>query len=74
MDFKTIPLAAQPAYTWLWNSTITREGIHQQIDEMHRAGIRAFYVLAEPSNFRPTLRRTHLAPAYMSDEYLDMVS
>lgn len=73
MDFKTIPLTAQPAYTWLWNSTITREGIHQQIDEMHQAGIRAFYALGEPENFRPQRRRTHLAPEYLSNEYIDLV-
>ena len=73
MDFIKIPPHCQVAYTWLWNTEITREGIHRQLDEMYDAGVRAFYVLAEPSNFRPTLRRTHLAPAYMSDEYLDLV-
>ena len=73
MDFIKIPPHCQVAYTWLWNTEITREGIHRQLDEMYDAGVRAFYVLAEPSNFRPTLRRTHLSPAYMSDEYLDLV-
>ncbi|MBO5897881.1 MAG: hypothetical protein J6R04_02605 [Clostridia bacterium] len=73
MDFLNIPLHCQVAYTWLWNTDITREGIHRQIDEMYDAGIRAFYVLGEPENFRPTVRRTHLTPEYMSDEYLDLV-
>lgn len=73
MDFKNIPAAAHPAYTWLWNTHITREGIRRQIDEMYDAGIRAFYILGEPENFRPQRRRTHLAPEYLSDEYIDLV-
>ncbi|MBQ6697818.1 MAG: hypothetical protein IJN09_02115, partial [Oscillospiraceae bacterium] len=73
MNFKDIPVKSQPAYTWLWNSTITREGIKKQIDEMYGNGIRAFYVLGEPENFRPGVRNTHLSPEYLSDEYLQLV-
>ncbi len=73
MDFKNIPITAYPAYTWLWNSTITKEGIKQQIDEMYASGIRAFYALGEPENFRPNRRRTHLSPEYLSEEYLDLL-
>ena len=53
MEFKNIPNTAQPVYTWLWNSTITREGIDWRIDEMERMGIKAFYVLSEPDNWFP---------------------
>lgn len=73
MDFKNIPLSAQPAYTWLWNTAVTEDGIKQRIDEMYNLGIRAFYVLGEPENFRPTIRRTHLSPEYLSDEYIELV-
>ncbi|MBE6689540.1 MAG: hypothetical protein E7588_09775 [Ruminococcaceae bacterium] len=73
MDFKNIPVRYHPAYTWLWNSTATKEETARQIDEMYQNGIRAFYVLGEPQNFRPNLRRTFLKPDYMSSEYLDMV-
>lgn len=73
MDFKNIPVSAQPAYTWLWNSTITKEGIKQQIDEMYECGIRAFYALGEPEYFRPHSRRTYLSPEYLSDEYIELV-
>ena len=73
MDFKNIPVEYQPAYTWLWNSTITKEEVKRQIDEMYDAGIRAFYVLGEPENFRPTKRRTHLSPEYLSEEYLELL-
>lgn len=63
----------QPAYTWLWNSTITKEGIKKQIDEMYDSGIRAFYVLGEPEYFRPKTRKTHLFPEYLSKEYLELL-
>ncbi len=73
MDFKNISTQYHPAYTWLWNTTATKETIEAQIDEMYDAGIRAFYVLGEPENFRPTTRRTHLQPEYLSDEYIELV-
>ena len=73
MDFKNIPVTYYPAFTWLWNTTVTDEETKRQIDEMYDAGIRAFYALGEPVNFRPTRRRTFLSPEYMSDEYLDRV-
>lgn len=73
MDFKSIPSEAYPAYTWLWNGRVTREGIKREIEEMYASGIRAFYILGEPENFCPHARRTHLEPEYMSDEFLDLV-
>lgn len=73
MDFKNVPVIMHPAYTWLWNTKVTKEGIKNQIDEMFESGIRAFYVLGEPENFLPNRRRTHLSPEYLSDEYLDLL-
>lgn len=73
MDFKSIAPHARPVYTWFWNTEITRDGIKRQIDEMYESGIRGFYVLGEPESFRPTVRRTHLSPEYLSDEYLDLL-
>ena len=74
MEIKNIPSQFHPAYTWLWNTTITKEGIRSQLQEMHDSGIRAFYVIGEPENFRPKTRRTHLSPEYLSDEYLELLS
>ena len=73
MDFRFVPSEFHPAYTWLWNTTVTREEIKRQIDEMYESGIRAFYVLGEPKEFRPTRRRTFLQPEYLSEDYLDLV-
>ena len=73
MDFKNIPVFCHPAYTWAWNTAITREGIRQQIDEMYESGIRSFYVIAMPKNFRPENGCTPLSPEYLSQEYLDLL-
>lgn len=73
MNFKDIPVTSQPVYTWLWNGKITEKEIERQIDEMYDSGIRAFDILGEPENFRPTLRRTHLSPEYLSEEYFHLV-
>ncbi len=53
--FREISVEYEPVYCWLWNSTVTKDGIRSRIDEMLRAGIKAFYVLGEPKNFRLTL-------------------
>lgn len=73
MDFKNIKKSARPVYTWFWNSTITKEGIKAEIEEMYESGIRGFYVLGEPEYFRPLTRATHLSPEYLSEEYLDLL-
>ena len=73
MDLKTVPESVCPAYAWLWNDTITREGIEREIDEMEKNGIRAFYVIGEPDNWFPDGRATHLSPPYLSDEYIDLL-
>ncbi len=71
--FQNIEARFYPAYAWLWNTTVTKEGIKEQIDDMYSRGIRAFYVIGEPENFRPLSRKTALSPKYLSDEYLAML-
>ena len=73
MDFKEVPKNVRPAYAWFWNSNITKEGIDARIDEMIECGIGAFYVIAEPDNWFPDCRATHLYPKYLSDEYIDLL-
>ncbi len=74
MSYITPRITHEPVYTWLWNGTVTTDGIRIRIDEMADAGIRAFYIIAEPRNFRPTARATSLAPAYLSEEYLHLLA
>jgi len=73
MDFKKIPVSCHPPYTWLWNDTVDDNETARRIDRMYDCGIRAYYALGEPEQFRPNLRRTYLKPEYLSREYLDRV-
>ncbi len=65
-------IADAPVYIWVWNDLCTRERIDTQLSEMQRLGIRAFYILPEPKEFRPHSMPTHLAPGYLSEEYFDL--
>ena len=59
-----------PVYIWVWNSPCTKEIIDEQLSEMERLGIRAFYILPEPKEFRPNSMPTDLTPGYMTEEFL----
>ncbi len=61
-----------PVYVWVWNDICTREIIDVQLAEMHNLGIRAFYILPEPKNFRPDSMPTNLTPDYLSEEYFEL--
>ena len=61
-----------PVYIWVWNDICTREIIDTQLAEMQRLGIRAFYILPEPKEFRPNSMPTNLEPEYLSDEYAEL--
>ena len=58
-----------PVYIWVWNDICTREIIDEQLAEMQRLGIRAFYILPEPKEFRPDSMPTNLSPEYLSDKF-----
>ena len=61
-----------PVYIWVWNDVCTREIIDEQLSEMQRLGIRSFYILPEPEEFRPGSMPTFLSPGYLSDEYFEL--
>lgn len=61
-----------PVYVWVWNDICTKEIIDNQLAEMQRIGIRAFYILPEPQNFRPDSMPTGLTPEYLSEEYFEL--
>ncbi|MBR4858377.1 MAG: beta galactosidase jelly roll domain-containing protein [Clostridia bacterium] len=62
-------VSCAPVYIWVWNDICTREIIDEQLGEMQRLGIRAFYILPEPKDFRPDSMPTSLSPDYLSEEY-----
>ncbi len=70
--FLSPDLACAPVYVWVWNDVCTRKTIDTQLDEMQRLGIRAFYILPEPKEFRPGSMPTSLSPDYLSDEYFEL--
>ena len=71
-SFISPDVACAPVYVWVWNDVCTRETIDIQLGEMQRLGIRAFYILPEPKEFRPDSMPTSLSPDYLSAEYLEL--
>ena len=67
--FLSPPLGYAPVYTWLWNDAITAEETEKQLNEMHDLGIKRFYVLPMPKDFRPDSQPSRLEPDYLSDEF-----
>ena len=72
--FQSPSLRYAPLYAWVWNYICTKERIDAQLDEMKRLGIRAFYIIPEPREFRPTSMPTELTPDYLGEEFFEMVS
>ncbi len=68
-SFQAPDASCAPVYIWVWNDVCTKEIIDTQLHEMQNLGIRAFYILPEPKNFRPDSMPTNLMPDYLSDEF-----
>lgn len=71
-SFARPDVSCAPIYIWTWNDVCTREVIDSQIMEMQRLGIRAFYILPEPKEFRPDSMPTNMSPDYLSAEYFEL--
>jgi len=63
-------ISCAPIYAWVWNTACTVEIIDEQLAEMQRLGIKAFYILPEPKEFRPHTIPTNMSPDYLTPEYL----
>ncbi len=61
-----------PIYIWVRNDICTIEIIDSQLAEMMRLGIRAFYILLEPKEFRPDSMPTNLELAYHTPQYFEL--
>lgn len=61
-----------PVYVWVWNDICTCEIIDAQLEEMQRLGIRAFYILPEPKDFRPDSMPTNLTPDYLTPDFFEL--
>ena len=71
-NFISPDVLCAPVYIWVWNDVCTREIIDTQLAEMQNLGIRAFYILPEPKEFRPDSMPTNLEPDYLSAEYFEL--
>ena len=71
-SFISPDISHSPVYVWVWNDLCTHEIIDEQLREMQNLGIRAFYILPEPKNFRPDSMPTNLTPDYLSDEFFEL--
>lgn len=71
-SFITPDISCAPVYIWVWNDVCTKEVIDTQLNEMQNLGIRAFYILPEPKDFRPDSMPTKLSPEYLTDEYFEL--
>lgn len=71
-SFISPDVSSAPVYIWVWNDVCTREIIDTQLAEMLSLGIRAFYILPEPKEFRPDSMPTNLTPDYLSEEYFEL--
>ncbi|MBR3300885.1 MAG: hypothetical protein IKI68_05300, partial [Clostridia bacterium] len=60
-----------PVHFWVWNGKCSHEETDRQLDEMFRLGVRAFYIVPEPKDFRPNSMPTDLEPDYLTDEYFE---
>ena len=71
-NFSSPEVSYAPVYVWVWNDICTREIIDAELLEMKNLGIRAFYILPEPTEFRPDSMPTNLTPDYLSSEYFEL--
>ncbi len=71
-SFISPDISSSPVYVWVWNDICTTKIIDEQLAEMQNLGIRAFYILPEPKNFRPDSMPTNLTPDYLSDEFFNL--
>ncbi|MBQ7122787.1 MAG: hypothetical protein IJO03_11055 [Clostridia bacterium] len=71
-SFISPDISCAPVYVWVWNDASSFEIIDSQLAEMQDLGIRAFYILPEPKNFRPDSMPTNLTPDYLSPEFFEL--
>lgn len=62
-----------PIYAWVWNGAVTKEETEKQLMEFQRLGIRRFYVIPEPKQFRPAIMPTELEPDYLTEPYFEEI-
>ncbi|MBQ8250202.1 MAG: hypothetical protein IJY93_10060 [Clostridia bacterium] len=70
-DFTSPPQINAPIYAWFWNAPVSHEETDRQLEEMKRLGIKFFYIVPEPKNFRPITIPTLLEPDYLTPSFFE---
>ena len=71
-SFVSPDVSYAPVYVWVWNDVCSCEIIDEQLNEMQNLGVRAFYILPEPKEFRPDSMPTNLEPDYLTEEFFEL--
>ena len=58
-----------PMYSWMWDDVISEEKTERRLEEMRRLGIKRFYILPIPREFRGKRLPSAMSPAYLTKEY-----
>ena len=59
-----------PIYSWMWDDVISEEETDARLDEMRLLGIKRFYILPIPKEFRGRALPSEMYPDYLSNEYM----
>ncbi|MBQ8880122.1 MAG: hypothetical protein IJY69_04730 [Clostridia bacterium] len=70
---KNPPLDCEVTYCWIWNESITKEGIDERLEGFLKAGIKSLYILPLPKDFRPDTLRTFLSPEYLTANFWEIM-
>ena len=63
-----------PGFFWLWNDRLELPKLLAQLDDMREHGIRNVCIHPFPKDFRPSSCPSRLAPDYLSEGFLEIVS
>ena len=65
--------AVRPMMFWVWNGEVTRERIDGDIADMKAKGVGGFFIHPMGEHFRLQDFLIGISPAYLSDEYFELV-
>ena len=68
--FSDPELEYAPIYSWMWDDVVSEDLTDRRLEEMVRLGVKRFYILPIPKEFRGKSLHSEMSPEYLSDEYM----
>ena len=68
-DFRKPPIEYAPIYSWMWDDIVSEEVTDRRLQEMLRLGIKRFYIIPIPKEFRGRSLPSEMYPEYLTDKY-----